>query len=175
LFRHDADVVLRARLPPRFKGQNKTIPRVQARGVVGDLNGADVRAVPAAHVVQTHAVLVVRILRLSTKSVSLVYRDVWTTVTSFGKTVCVGFGKYDTYSCVYVSEPARLAPRPHDHAPAEQRTEMLRFLALHHPDLRRDAARPGIANLPREQPACGFLVRAAFPALPEVNHVPLAL
>jgi hypothetical protein len=30
---------------------------------------------------------------LQTKRVSVVYRDVWTTVTSFGKTVAFGFGK----------------------------------------------------------------------------------
>jgi hypothetical protein len=30
---------------------------------------------------------------LQTKRVSVVYHDVWTTVTSFGKTVAFGFGK----------------------------------------------------------------------------------
>jgi hypothetical protein len=32
------------------------------------------------------------LLSVKKKSVSRVYRDVWTTVTSFGKTVCLDFG-----------------------------------------------------------------------------------
>jgi len=38
------------------------------------------------------------------ESVSIVYRDVWTTVTSFGKTVCQDLGKANTYvNCSRIS------------------------------------------------------------------------